>query len=77
MPRKPPPSPGGIVLHQGLQLIETDDPLLLVELAADARLRLRISARLDPCVAVVPADGVTPLIRDLLKAGHLPKVNES
>ena len=76
MPRRPQPNPGGIVLHQGLHLIETDDPLLLVELAADSRLRLRISARLDPRVAVVPADGVTPLIRELLKAGHLPKVND-
>ncbi|MFN3648245.1 MAG: hypothetical protein ACK47B_01590 [Armatimonadota bacterium] len=70
------PAPGEIVLHEGLTLLETDDPVLLVELQSDSRVAASIVALLSPCAAVVKAGDAPALAERLLKTGHLPKVSE-
>jgi hypothetical protein len=57
-----------------LTLIEVTDPLLLEELRADRRLGPMIVAQLSDRVAVVAPGSGEQLIKQLLKAGHTPKV---
>ena len=80
MSRRPKPSedPASdeIILHQGLSLVETDDPVLMVELMADARLRSRLVAQLSPCVALIQPGAAGAFVQDLRKSGHTPKVSD-
>ena len=64
------------ILHANLTLIEVADPLLLEELRADRRLGPLIVAQLSDRVAAVKPDDSDRLLKQLLKAGHTPKVIE-
>lgn len=76
--RPEPPRPESApVLHAHLTVVETDDPLLLQELKADPRLGPLLLAQLSDRVAVVLPAGTDALVKQMLKAGHLPKVSES
>ncbi len=65
------------ILHANLTLIEVADPLLLEELRADRRFGPLIVAQLSDRVAAVKPDDSERLLKQLLKAGHTPKVIES
>lgn len=67
-------NPSGPLLHANLTLIEVADPLLLEELRADRRLGPMIVAQLSDQVAVVKPEDSERVIKQLLKAGHTPKV---
>lgn len=69
--------PSGPVLHANLTLIEVADPLILEELKADRRLGPMIAAQLSDRVAVVVPGSSEQFIKQLLKAGHTPKVIEA
>lgn len=66
--------PSGPLLHANLTLIEVADPLLLEELRADRRLGPMIVAQLSDQVAVVKPEDSERVVKQLLKAGHTPKV---
>jgi hypothetical protein len=66
--------PSGPLLHANLTLIEVADPLLLEELRADRRLGPMIVAQLSDQVAVVKPEDSERVIKQLLKAGHTPRV---
>jgi hypothetical protein len=66
--------PSGPLLPANLTLIEVADPLLLEELRADRRLGPMIVAQLSDQVAVVKPEDSERVIKQLLKAGHTPKV---
>lgn len=68
---------GETVLHEGLTLLETDDPLLMVELLADQRLRAGVVVQLSPCAVMVRPGAGASFLQDLLKAGHTPGVNDA
>ena len=72
--KRPAGDPSGPVLHANLTLIEVADPLLLEELRADRRLGPMIVAQLSDRVAVVKPGHSEWVIKQLLKAGHTPKV---
>ena len=79
MRRKPLPQPEPEVrpiLHTGLTLLETADPLLLEELIADSRIGPLVAARLSDRMAIVTPGAVEAVLRQLLKTGHLPTVVE-
>lgn len=63
-----------MVLHTHLTLIEVAEPHILAELKADRRLAPWIVAQISDRVAIVAPGGDEPLIKQLLKAGHTPKV---
>jgi hypothetical protein len=65
------------ILHTHLTLIEVADPLLLEELRADRRFGPLIVAQLSDRVAAVKPNDSERLLKQLLKAGHTPKVIES
>ncbi len=64
----------GPVLHTNLTVIEVTDPFLLQTLRADRRLSGAILAQLSECVAIIQPGQGEWLIKQLLKAGHTPKV---
>lgn len=64
------------ILHANLTLIEVADPLLLEELRMDRRFGPLIVAQLSDRVAAVKPDDSERLLKQLLKAGHTPKVIE-
>jgi hypothetical protein len=82
-PRKEPPATapqppaGGPVLHLNVPLIETAEPHLLAEVRADSKTGKHMGGVLTPCACLINGGEVEVLIRDLLKAGHTPKVAES
>lgn len=69
-------APGEVVLHEGMTLVETDDPLLLVELLAEPRLRAAVELQLSPCAALVRPGAGASFLQELMKAGHTPKVSD-
>lgn len=68
--------PIGPILHANLTVIEVADPLLLEELRADRRLGPLIVAQLSDRVALAKPDDSERIVKQLLKAGHTPKVIE-
>lgn len=64
------------ILHANLTLIEVADPLLLEELRMDRRFGPLIVAQLSDRVGAVKPDDSERLLKQLLKAGHTPKVIE-
>jgi hypothetical protein len=66
--------PTGPVLHANLTVIEVADPILLQTLRADRRVGAAILAQLSDCVAVLQPGQGEWVIKQLLKAGHTPKV---
>lgn len=68
--------PAGLVLHTHLTIIEVAEPLILEELKADRRLGPMIVAQLSDRLAVVLPGGCDQFIKQLLRAGHTPKVIE-
>lgn len=66
----------GPTLHSGLTLVETAEPALLDELAADPRYGAWLVARLSDRVAVVAPGYADRIVKALVKAGHTPKVLE-
>jgi hypothetical protein len=62
------------ILHANLTVIEVADPLLLEELRVDRRLGPLIVAQLSDRVAIVKPDDSERVVKQLLKAGHTPKV---
>jgi hypothetical protein len=66
----------GAVLHSNLTIIEVAEPHLLEELKADRRLGPLIVAQLSDRVAVAAPGSSDQLVKQLLKAGHTPKVLE-
>lgn len=62
------------VLHANLTVIEVSDPILLQTLRADRRVGAAILAQLSECVAVIQPGQSEWVIKQLLKAGHTPKV---
>ncbi len=64
----------GLVLHTNLTIIEVADPFLLQTLRADRRVGSAILAQLSDCVAVIQPGQGDWVIKQLLKAGHTPKV---
>lgn len=66
--------PAAPVLHANLTLIEVADPLLLQALRADRRFGASILTQLSDRVAVVNPLQSEWIIKQLLKAGHTPKV---
>ena len=67
-------APAGPVLHANLTVIEVADPLLLQTLRADRRMGATILAQLSDCVAVIQPGQGEWMVKQLLKAGHTPKV---
>jgi hypothetical protein len=68
------PGSAGPVLHANLTVIEVTDPVLLQSLRADRRVGAAILAQLSDCVAVIQPRQCEWVIKQLLKAGHTPKV---
>ena len=66
--------PVGPVLHANLAVIEVSDPILLQTLRADRRVGAAILAQLSDCVAVIQPGQGEWVIKQLVKAGHTPKV---
>jgi hypothetical protein len=64
------------VVHRNLTLVITDDPLLYTELKADSKIGPLLLAHLAPEAGVALPDKGDALVRNLLKAGQLPKVVE-
>jgi hypothetical protein len=64
----------GPVLHANLAVIEVSDPILLQTLRADRRVGAAILGQLSDCVAVIQPGQGEWVIKQLLKAGHTPKV---
>ncbi|MBM4258629.1 MAG: hypothetical protein FJ147_22355 [Deltaproteobacteria bacterium] len=64
----------GPVLHTNLTIIEVSDPFLLQTLRADRRIGAAITVQLSDRVAVVQPRQADMVIKQLLKAGHTPKV---
>lgn len=62
------------VLHANLTVIEVSDPILLQTLRADRRISAAILAQLSECVAIIQPGQGEWMIKQLLKAGHTPKV---
>jgi hypothetical protein len=73
-PKRPPADGPGPVLHSNLTVIEVADPFLLQTLRADRRFSGAILAQLSECVAIIQPGQGEWLIKQLLKAGHTPKV---
>jgi hypothetical protein len=69
-----PAGPVGPVLHANLTIIEVADPFLLQTLRADRRMGSAILAQLSDCVAIIQPGQGEWVIKQLLKAGHTPKV---
>lgn len=66
----------GPILHANLTVIEVADPLLLEELRVDRRLGPLIVAQLSDRVAIIKPEDREQVVKQLLKAGHTPKVIE-
>jgi hypothetical protein len=66
--------PNGPELHLGAAILEVAEPALLVELAADPRIRRYLLARLSGTVALVDPGHAQDIEKALLDAGHTPKV---
>ena len=64
----------GPVLHANLTVIELADPILLQSLRADRRVGAAILAQLSDCVAIIQPGQGEWVIKQILKAGHTPKV---
>ncbi|MBI1746479.1 MAG: hypothetical protein HYR55_07810 [Acidobacteria bacterium] len=62
------------VLHTNLTILEVAEPHLLEEIMADRRLAPTIVMRLSEDAAVVAPGQEEFFIKQLLKAGHTPKV---
>ncbi len=79
-PRQPAADPAGStesagpVLHANLTVIEVADPFLLQTLRADRRVGSAILAQLSDCVAIIQPGQGEWVMKQLLKAGHTPKV---
>jgi hypothetical protein len=69
-----PAGPAGPVLHSNLTVIEVADPFLLQTLRADRRVGSAILAQLSDCVAIIQPGQGEWVIKQLLKAGHTPRV---
>lgn len=67
-------SPTRPVLHANLAVIEVSDPILLQTLRADRRVGAAILAQLSDYVAVIRPGQGEWVIKQLVKAGHTPKV---
>ena len=66
--------PDGPELHLNAAMLEMAEPALLVELAADPRIRRYLLARLSDTVVLVDPGHARDIERALLDAGHTPKV---
>jgi hypothetical protein len=66
--------PDGPELHLNAAILEVAEPALLVELAADPRIRRYLLARLSDTVVLVDPGHARVIERALLDAGHTPKV---
>jgi hypothetical protein len=66
--------PDGPELHLHAAILEVAEPALLVELAADPRIRRYLLARLSDTVALVDPGHSRDTEKALLDAGHTPKV---
>lgn len=65
-----------VKVHDGVALIEVNDPLILTEIESDAGLQPFLGERLsDRWIAVQP-QAIPEVVRRLQSLGHLPKVVE-
>lgn len=61
-------------LHEGIAIIEVDDPLILTEIESDGGLRPFIGEKLsDRCISVQP-HAIQEVTKRLQSLGHLPRV---
>jgi len=61
-------------IHDGVALIEVDDPMMLAEITSDASLAGHLGECLsDRCVVVHP-NGVSEVVKRLQSLGHMPRV---
>ncbi len=64
-------------LHEGVALIEVDEPLMLTEIESDASLAVHLGERLSQhCVAVRP-EGISDIVKRLQALGHMPRVTDA
>jgi hypothetical protein len=75
-PQRDQPDPPPI-LHANLPILETADPFLLAEIKADPRLGPLILAELSDRVAVIHPGSGDAFLRQLLKSGHTPRVQDT
>jgi hypothetical protein len=61
-------------LHYHAAVLEVSDAALLVELAANSKIRRHLLARLSDTVALIDPDQVQALAKSLLAEGHTPKM---
>lgn len=66
--------PNGVVLHDGLTLLEVAEAADLSALLADPRLGDLVVVRLSGTEAAVLPEHHQAFVKALLKAGHTPKV---
>ncbi len=66
--------PNGVVLHDGLTLLEVADAADLSAILADPRLGDLVVTRLSATEAAVLPEHHQAFVKALLKAGHTPKV---
>ncbi len=67
-------SPNWPILHRQLIVIEVAESEILDMLQADRRIAPFIVAKLSDSVALVAAGKASLVIKQLLKAGHTPKI---
>ena len=66
--------PNGVVLHDGLTLLEVAEAADLSAILADPRLGDLVVTRLSATEAAVLPEHHQAFVKALLKAGHTPKV---
>lgn len=74
--KQPADDPAGPILHTNLTVIEVAEPELLDELKADRRLGPMLVAQLSERVALVRPEDRDRFVKQLLRAGHTPKVRD-
>jgi hypothetical protein len=67
------PQPRQAELHHHAAVLEVSDVAQLVELAANAKIRRHLLARLSDTVALIDPGPVNDLAKSLLAEGHTPK----
>ena len=66
--------PNGVILHDGLTLVEVAEAADLSAILADPRLGDLVVTRLSATEAAVLPEHHQAFVKALLKAGHTPKV---
>ena len=67
---------GLVKVHDGVALIEVNDPLVLTEIESDTALQPFLGERLSDQWIAVQSQAIPEVVRRLQSLGHLPKVVE-